>query len=76
MKKRVIHTDKAPRPIGPYSQAIQAGSFTFVSGQIPIDPATGDLVGGDVRQQTRRVLDNMGLRGSEWVKLYLLEHAS
>ncbi len=59
MKKKVIETEKAPRPIGPYSQAIQAGSFIFVSGQIPIDPATGDLVGGDIRQQARRVMDNI-----------------
>ena len=59
MKKRVIETEKAPRPIGPYSQAIQAGGFIFVSGQIPIDPATGDLVAGDIRQQARRVLDNI-----------------
>jgi len=59
MKKRVIATEKAPKPIGPYSQAIQAGNFIFISGQTPIDPATGDLVGGDIRQQTRRILDNI-----------------
>jgi 2-iminobutanoate/2-iminopropanoate deaminase len=59
MKKRVIATEKAPKPIGPYSQAIQAGDFIFISGQTPIDPATGDLVGGDIRQQTRRILDNI-----------------
>ena len=61
MKKRVIRTEKAPHPIGPYSQAIQAGNLVFVSGQTPIDPATGDLVGGDIRQQARRVLDNIRL---------------
>ena len=59
MKKKVIHTPKAPNAIGPYSQAIQAGNLIFISGQIPIDPATGDLVGGDIRQQTRRILENI-----------------
>jgi 2-iminobutanoate/2-iminopropanoate deaminase len=59
MKKRVIQIEKAPKAIGPYSQAIQAGPFLFVSGQIPIDPATGEFVGGDIRQQTRQVLENI-----------------
>jgi 2-iminobutanoate/2-iminopropanoate deaminase len=58
MKKRVIHTDKAPKAIGPYSQAIQAGNFLFLSGQIPLDPASGELVKG-IRGQTRRVLENL-----------------
>jgi 2-iminobutanoate/2-iminopropanoate deaminase len=59
MKKRVIQTDKAPKAIGPYSQAVQAGSFVFISGQIPLDPATGELVDGDIRQQTRQVMENI-----------------
>ena len=59
MKKKRIQTEKAPRAIGPYSQAIQAGPFVFVSGQIPIDPSTGELVGGEIRQQTRQVLENI-----------------
>lgn len=59
MKKRVIQTEKAPKAIGPYSQAIQAGNFLFLSGQIPLDPASGELVKGDIREQTRRVLDNL-----------------
>jgi len=59
MKKRRIQTEKAPRAIGPYSQAIQAGPFVFVSGQIPIDPSTGELVGGEIRQQTRQALENI-----------------
>lgn len=59
MKKRAIHTEKAPRAIGPYSQAIQAGDLIFVSGQIPIDPATGECVKGDIRQQAKRVLENI-----------------
>jgi len=59
MKKKVIHTEKAPKAIGPYSQAIQAGSFLFLSGQIPLDPKTGELVKGDIRQQTQQVLENL-----------------
>jgi 2-iminobutanoate/2-iminopropanoate deaminase len=59
MQKRVIQTEKAPRAIGPYSQAIQGGSFLFLSGQIPLDPKTGELVKGDIRQQTKQVLENL-----------------
>ncbi len=59
MGKRVIHTDKAPKAIGPYSQAVQAGSFLFLSGQIPIDPKTGELVRGDIRLQAKQVLENI-----------------
>jgi len=59
MKKRVIQTDKAPKAIGPYSQAIQAGNLLFLSGQLPFDPVTGELVKGDIRQQTQRVLANL-----------------
>ena len=55
----MIQTDKAPRAIGPYSQAIQAGNFLFLSGQIPLDPKTGELVKGDIRQQSRQVLENI-----------------
>ena len=50
----------APQAIGPYSQAIRAGQLLFLSGQIPLDPSTGEVVSGDVRTQARRVLDNMG----------------
>ncbi len=57
--KEVIHTDAAPRAIGPYAQAVRAGGFVFVSGQIPLDPETGQLVTGDIRIQTRRVLLNI-----------------
>jgi 2-iminobutanoate/2-iminopropanoate deaminase len=59
MKKQVIKTEKAPKAIGPYSQAIQAGNFLFLSGQIPLDPKTGELVKGDIRQQTQQVLENI-----------------
>ncbi len=56
---KAISTDKAPRAIGPYSQAVRAGDLLFVSGQIPIDPATGELVTGDIAAQTTRVLGNL-----------------
>ena len=59
MKKKVIQTEKAPKAIGPYSQAIQAGNFLFLSGQIPLDPKTGELIKGDIRQQARQVLENI-----------------
>ena len=59
MGKKVIQTDKAPKAIGPYSQAIQAGNLLFLSGQIPIDPKTGELTEGDIRQQTQQVLENI-----------------
>jgi len=59
MKKRVIESPKAPAPIGPYSQAIQAGDLVFVSGQIPIDAQTGDVVMGSVEEQAERVLENI-----------------
>jgi 2-iminobutanoate/2-iminopropanoate deaminase len=59
VKKRVVQTDRAPKAIGPYSQAIQAGDFLFLSGQIPLDPRTGELVKGDVGQQTKQVLENI-----------------
>jgi len=59
MKKKVVQTEKAPKAIGPYSQAIQAGSFLFVSGQVPLDPKTGELVKGDIGQQTKQVLENI-----------------
>lgn len=54
-----VQTDKAPAAIGPYSQAIQAGSLLFVSGQIGLDPATGNLVGDGFEEQTRQVLENL-----------------
>lgn len=60
MALRAVATDRAPQAIGPYSQAIRAGDWLFLSGQIPIDPATGELVTGGIEEQTRRVLDNLG----------------
>lgn len=54
-----IHTPKAPAAIGPYSQAIQAGNMVFVSGQIPVDPATGEFAGNDITTQTHQSLSNV-----------------
>jgi 2-iminobutanoate/2-iminopropanoate deaminase len=54
-----IHTDHAPKAIGPYSQAVRAGNLIFCAGQIPLDPATMQIVEGDIETQTRRVLQNL-----------------
>lgn len=78
--KSIIYSKKAPAAIGPYSQGIKAGDFIFVSGQIPIDPATGNIIQGDIEEQTEQVLKNLteilavsGLTLSDIVKttLYL-----
>ncbi|WP_010648503.1 RidA family protein [Oceanobacillus massiliensis] len=55
---KTVHTEKAPAAIGPYSQAVQAGDFTYVSGQIPIDPQSGEVVDG-IASQTKQVLENL-----------------
>ena len=60
MPRQAIRTDGAPAAIGPYSQAVRAGSLLFVSGQIPLDPATGEVVDGDVAAQTHRVMQSLG----------------
>lgn len=57
--KSVVSTDQAPAAIGPYSQAIKAGGFVFTSGQIPLDPATGDIVGSNITEQTERVMQSL-----------------
>ncbi|MGC9112483.1 RidA family protein [Acidilobus sp.] len=57
--KEAVFTERAPRPIGPYSQAIIAGDLIFVSGQIPIDPSTGRIVSDDFKEQVRRALENV-----------------
>jgi 2-iminobutanoate/2-iminopropanoate deaminase len=57
--KDVILTNRGPKPIGPYSQAIKSNGFLFVSGQVALDPQTGEFLGADVRQQTERVLENL-----------------
>jgi len=58
--KQAVSSPGAPQAIGPYSPAIQAGQLLFVSGQVPIDPATGRMVDGDIAAQTRRVFENIG----------------
>ena len=57
--KKIIHTDKAPAPIGPYSQAVQFGNMLYTSGQIAINPATGDLEIEDIKAETRLVMENL-----------------
>ncbi|MDP4143883.1 MAG: RidA family protein [Bacillota bacterium] len=59
MKKVIINTEKAPAAIGPYSQAVIAGNLLFTSGQIPLDPATGELISNDIKLATERVLENI-----------------
>jgi len=59
MAREIVSTDRAPGAIGPYSQAVKAKGFVFLSGQIPLNPATGELVVGDIKDQTGQVLDNL-----------------
>ncbi len=59
LNKKIIHTEKAPAAVGPYSQAVSTESLVFVSGQIAIDPSSGQLVAGDIKAQTRQVLKNL-----------------
>ncbi len=59
MKKSIVHTDKAPKAIGPYSQAIRTDSMIYTAGQTGLDPATGELIGNTVEEQTRQVLANL-----------------
>ena len=59
MSRQPISTDRAPAAIGPYSQAVRAGGTVYLSGQIPLDPATGQLVQADIATETRRVFDNL-----------------
>ena len=58
--KKIIHTSEAPKAIGPYSQAIEANGFLFISGQIPINPATGTVIEGGIKEQTEQVMKNIG----------------
>lgn len=59
MMKSIIYTEEAPAPIGPYSQAVQAGNMLFISGQIPIDPATNQLIQGGIEDEARQVMKNL-----------------
>lgn len=66
MNRQIVATDAAPKAIGPYSQAVWAGDILFCSGQIPLDPATGNMVTGGITEQVTRVLENIrGLLGSQ-----------
>ena len=57
--KEIVLTDRGPKPIGPYSQGVKANGFLFASGQVAIDPKTNEFIGGDIRQQTERVMENV-----------------
>lgn len=57
--KKIIFTEKAPKPIGPYNQAVMSNNTLYVSGQIPLNPATSELVKGDIKDQTRQVMENL-----------------
>jgi 2-iminobutanoate/2-iminopropanoate deaminase len=59
MKRKIVHTDDAPAAVGPYSQAVKIGKLVYTAGQIPLDPATGKMVEGDVQAQTDRALQNL-----------------
>jgi reactive intermediate/imine deaminase len=59
MSRQIIQTERAPKPIGTYSQAVRVGDTVYLSGQVPFDPATLDFVGGDIEAQTRRVFENL-----------------
>lgn len=59
MEKKIIQTDNAPAPIGPYNQAVAVGNFLFVSGQIPLDPATGNLITDSIEAETEKVMENL-----------------
>lgn len=58
--KRIIHTSKAPAAVGPYSQAVEVNGTLYVSGQVPLDPETGKVVPGGIREQSRQVMENIG----------------
>jgi reactive intermediate/imine deaminase len=82
MARTTVFTDKAPRAIGPYSQAVRAGSTVYLSGQIPLDPKTGELVSGDFNLEARRVFENLkavaetagdGLKDVVRVTIYLTD---
>ncbi len=59
MSREIVQTERAPKAIGPYAQAVRAGGFIYTAGQIPIDPKTGEFVSGEIAAQTRQVLENL-----------------
>lgn len=56
---KFVFTENAPKPVGPYSQAVRAGNFVFISGQIPLDPKTGHIVGNNIKEQAKKALENI-----------------
>jgi len=60
MSRKIIHTDRAPKAIGPYSQAVAAGGAVYLSGQVGLDPKSGELVAGGLEAEARRAFDNLG----------------
>ena len=75
MDKKIIKTHKAPQAIGPYSQAIKSGNFIFASGQIPLDPVSGNMAENDIKKQTERVMENIkGLL--ETMSAYFANHGN
>jgi 2-iminobutanoate/2-iminopropanoate deaminase len=83
--RRAVETDHAPAPIGPYSQAVEAGGVLYCSGQIPLDPASGELIEGGVTEQARRCLENLdavcrqagtGLAEAARITIYLTDISS
>ena len=65
MSKQIINTEKAPVPIGPYNQSVKAGGLLFISGQIPIDPATNEIISGDIQAEAHQSMKNLGAILSE-----------
>jgi 2-iminobutanoate/2-iminopropanoate deaminase len=72
MDKQIISTDKAPAPIGPYSQAVMTGGTLYISGQVAIDPATGQVIQGDIEAEARQVMQNLG----NILRAYGLDHSN
>lgn len=60
MGRKIVKTDHAPKAIGPYSQAVEAGNFVFISGQLPVDPKTGNVIEADIKGQVRLIMENAG----------------
>lgn len=60
MNKKIVNTDRAPEPVGPYNQSVQAGNIVFLSGQIPLDPKSGELITASVEEETHQVMKNLG----------------
>ena len=75
MEKKIINSPKAPAPIGPYNQAVKAGNFLFISGQIALVPETGELISSGIREETTRVMANLQQIVDDLSKLTVMEAA-